>query len=189
MTNHIVWDIETGPIGEDADGRAALSPLTGRILAIGVLPDSGVTKIFDGGPENNERVLIEEFLGWMQAMRHSDFVGFNSDGFDIPFVMRRAWILGIDPKMVNVFMRVRSTPDLMKIWMYRDDNRISLARMAHAFYLGTKACTGADFEDWWMDPTTKYMAENYLKTDLWLTAKCAMRMLDGCNFNLEALES
>lgn len=78
--------------------KAALSALTGRVLAIGVEDKkrNGADKPFLWtGPEND---LLSSF--WTLAARcignGETLCGHNIHGFDLPFMVRRSWLLGID---------------------------------------------------------------------------------------------
>lgn len=100
--NTMVGDLESG---------FALSPLTGEIVAIGTLDaDSMKGEICFQSPsidtpEINEngiklQVMTEaEMLArfWKLAENASEFIGFNSRGFDAPFLIARSAIHGIRP--------------------------------------------------------------------------------------------
>ena len=79
--------------------KAALDPLPGRVVAIGML-------VFDelrqAGPEGGQCVIIghddeartlREFWQYTQAEmgRMNPMIGFNIFGFDLPFLFRRSW--------------------------------------------------------------------------------------------------
>ena len=75
--------------------KAALDPLTGRVLAIGVL---------DTLTEEAEVLAVPEearMLEWFWARckgemgRIETMIGFNSNLFDLPFLIRRSWRLGV----------------------------------------------------------------------------------------------
>ena len=100
--NTMVNDIESG---------FALSPLTGQIVAIGVLDaDSMKGAVYFQAPgaeiketeENgikftpmSEAEMLSHF--WKVAENASEFIGFNSRGFDAPFLIARSAINGIQP--------------------------------------------------------------------------------------------
>lgn len=87
------------------------SPLTGEIVAIGVMDvstgDGAVYYQAPGGPTTEtedqgvklrpmtEKDMLEQF--WKLAMRYDTFVTFNGRGFDVPFLMVRSAIHGIRP--------------------------------------------------------------------------------------------
>ena len=186
-----VWDIETvptveyidgraalsmsfagqvlPPAVEYIDGRAALSPLTGRVAMIGVRRWDGTSVTFEGDDERN---LLEAFLRWSDPVMN--FIGFNSVAFDLAFVVRRAWILGIDNELIEHLEDAEHT-DLMRLWMREDQQRISLRRLVEALGTGQKIGYGKDFAG--MDRDHRI---EYLKRDLYLTARCAHRMVPCC---------
>lgn len=87
------------------------SPLTGEIIVIGVLDgqkNQGV--IYFQAPEESigefrednfifkqatEKEMLEKF--WQGAKEYEEFIGFNSRGFDVPFLMVRSAVHGIKP--------------------------------------------------------------------------------------------
>lgn len=97
-------------LGELKDGLG-FSPLTGRIVAIGVLDDErdkGAV-YFDANEKKvpdreesgmkfkamGEREMLENF--WRGVAEYDAFVSFNGRGFDVPFLMVRSAIYGIRP--------------------------------------------------------------------------------------------
>jgi len=87
------------------------SPLTGQIVAIGVLDvekDQGAVYFAAPGQDLapfeedrfkfealNEKAMLEKF--WQGASRYTDFVTFNGKGFDIPFLFVRSAVNGVKP--------------------------------------------------------------------------------------------
>ena len=96
---------------DDIESGFALSPLTGQIVAIGMLDaDSmkGVVYFQAPGAEINETEengikfipmseadMLNRF--WETAKNSSEFIGFNSRGFDAPFLIARSAINSIQP--------------------------------------------------------------------------------------------
>lgn len=88
-----------------------LSPLTGRIVAIGVLDDEkGKGAVYfdtkkgvvSESEENGmklkpmtEKEMLEHF--WRGVAEYETFVSFNGRGFDVPFLMVRSAVHGIRP--------------------------------------------------------------------------------------------
>ncbi|MDP3015124.1 MAG: ribonuclease H-like domain-containing protein [bacterium] len=87
------------------------SPLTGGIVVIGVL-DCGKNQgvVYFQAPNENikefsednitfkqatEKEMLEKF--WQGAKEYDEFIGFNSRGFDVPFIMVRSAIHGVKP--------------------------------------------------------------------------------------------
>jgi hypothetical protein len=158
--------------------RAALSALTGRVLAIGY--DYGAEILIQGETER------ENLLGFWQLVesrlaRAKKLVGHNIFGFDLPFLMHRSWALRVTvPAGVREQSRYWSPifVDTMTTWQlgnYRADH-VSLDRLARFFGIGGKpeGVTGADFARLW--ETDRPQAEAYLRNDLEMTRGVASRM-------------
>ncbi|MBI4085104.1 MAG: ribonuclease H-like domain-containing protein [Candidatus Liptonbacteria bacterium] len=96
---------------EELKNRLGFSPLTGEIVAIGILDcekDEGVVyfqapgkKISELKEENfvfkqcSEKEMLERF--WEGAKKYNYFVTFNGRMFDVPFLMIRSAVHGIRP--------------------------------------------------------------------------------------------
>src|SRR3989338_6472098 len=86
----IILDIETAPLTDEAAPEDALSPITGRIVGIGLKYLKEELIII----EQNEKIIIEQFwnkIGELQK-RFSTlrFVGFNIVDFDYYFIVTRS---------------------------------------------------------------------------------------------------
>jgi len=87
------------------------SPLTGKIIVIGVLdceknqgviyfqaPGEIINEFNEDGiifKQMDEKEMLEKF--WQGAKEYDEFIGFNSRGFDVPFMMVRSTIHGVKP--------------------------------------------------------------------------------------------
>jgi DNA polymerase elongation subunit (family B) len=97
---------------EEAKDRLGFSPLTGEIIAIGVLnPDTQKGAIYLRPAEaidlpkeiengiiletGDEKSILTKF--WETAKHYNNFVSFNGRNFDVPFLMIRSAILGVKP--------------------------------------------------------------------------------------------
>lgn len=96
---------------DDLKDGLGFSPLTGEIVAIGVLDlekEKGTVYYQAPGEKNEEsdegnvklkqmteREMLEHF--WNGARQYDTFVTFNGRGFDVPFLMLRSAIHGITP--------------------------------------------------------------------------------------------
>lgn len=153
--------------------RAALNPVTGQVLAIGLKSEKG-TSILDS--VNEEKMLIEFWARvrkWEAEGR--SLVGHNCLSFDLPFLMRRSWILSIDfPAKLTI------VKDTMKVWSCGAYGEwISLDNLSRALGLGakTEGVSGADFARLWNGtPEEHEQAKAYLINDLDLTWKVANRL-------------
>lgn len=157
--------------------RAALSPLTGTVCAIGIvmLPYGHPSVVTAGTLTESE--IIKGFFD-LYGSKPFDYawIGFNIAEFDIPFLMRRAWKLGITPPK---FMRGRyledNVIDLMQVWRCgaRNDD-VSLDRLARFLGVGEKKISGAQFAT--LLATDPEAARVYLCNDLELTRDIAIKM-------------
>ena len=96
---------------QDAKDSLAFSPLTGEIVAIGMLnPDTKQGKVFFQSPDNaqepfekdgiqfiadTEAGILKRFWEYMKL--YDQIITFNGRAFDAPFIMIRSAILGIKP--------------------------------------------------------------------------------------------
>jgi len=111
---------------EEEKRRGALSPFTGRIVAIGVVNAEsgrscalyevpGQTEVISRKDGNRtfisgtERQILEKF--WEYLDRDDRFISFNGRQFDGPFLMIRSAIRGIAPKRDLVGNRYRFHPN------------------------------------------------------------------------------
>jgi hypothetical protein len=163
--------------------RAALKAETGQVLAIGYWSNKAGAKIQGQGETLDERQLLTNFWQRYRACRSEGrrMIGFNIFRFDLPFMARRSWLLGVEvPDTLNdpsgrYFDRV--FVDLMTRWqcgVYQES--IGLNAMAQYFGVGGKpdGICGADFGRLWIEDRETAIA--YLKNDLEITGGCAARM-------------
>lgn len=96
---------------EDLKDGLGFSPLTGEIVAIGVLdceknkgvvyfqtPEADIEEIEENGIKfkpMTEKEMLENF--WNGAKNYQEFVSFNGRSFDVPFLMLRSAIHNIRP--------------------------------------------------------------------------------------------
>lgn len=149
--------------------RAALDATTGRVLCIGVLIEGQ----FSFFANDDEKALLE---AWWTSMRLDDgqiqYVGFFITGFDLPFLIRRSWKLGVKvPRGLRQGRYWdRSIVDLMDVWNLGDyKGRISLDTLSKFLGVGEKNGKGAEFAGLWA--TDRQKAMKYLMNDLELTAR------------------
>ena len=157
--------------------EAALSALTGRVLVIGVLDPNGY-EFFEGA----ESDLLDEFWNYYDSLNNTKgqgrWIGFSSNDFDWPFIIQRSFINAIKTS-VRIDHRgylPRTLVDLRKLWQC--GNKQSLGKLdsiAKAMGFGGKTGNGADFAK--LYETDKTAALDYLRKDLELTDKIAVRLL------------
>ena len=160
---------------------AALDPVSGRIEAIGLAtfhPEHGIQyniQLNEHGTLEDEADLLRDF--WtMTVMKNTvEWVGFNCFGFDLPFMMRRSWKVGVMPPA-----NIRSGRywgdqfvDLLDLWqMGNRQTFISLDRLGKYLGLPGKAGDGQFFHKLERDQKIAY-----LEGDLKLTMNIAQRLL------------
>lgn len=168
----------------DITDRAALDATTGRICAIGYRNDAGQELIQTALTETEEEMIRNFWTKFAECRdKHRQIIGFNSNRFDVPFIARRSWILGVPvPKslttptgyLCQVFV------DLMEKWQVGDRSaRVSLNKASLALGIGGKPddCTGADFHRLLRGSTDeRIVAIEYLKGDLEMTYRLAERL-------------
>lgn len=161
--------------------RAALSATTGRVIAIGYLqPGLQVQPAILGSnivADVTESAILRDFWQmfgqWLDAK--TTIVGHNIFGFDLPFLIRRAWKYGLDvPSGIrqggrwwNPLIR-----DTMVEWQM-GPGMVKLDSLARYFKIGqkTEGVSGADFARLWAEDHK--LAEEYLRNDVTMTAKVA----------------
>lgn len=163
---------------------AALDATTGRVIAIGLLYAEGDNENFvalDG--LEDEAALLREFWNRLED-HHADaecgrIVGWNSAAFDLPFLMRRSWMLGVRvPKWVrNGRWWHDDLLDLIEVYRLGDRTTTTggLDRLAKCFGLeGKTEPLGANFAMVWMEDRPRALA--YLRRDVELTAELGRRL-------------
>lgn len=208
--NPLFCDIETGPCSEDKaqafmpefeapanykdpekikahlDAQrktwresCALSALTGNVLCVGMMDDVLNFMVREG---DEKEIIASTFSKVMERLHcGSCVVGFCIRSFDMPFLIRRAWALGVEVP-ATLFDRGRylheSIIDVAERWACgsRDPrDRISLKNLATHLGIGEKTGDGADFAQLYATDRTK--ALEYLRTDLVLTKAAYERMM------------
>jgi len=161
--------------------KAALSPLTGRVLAIGYYftenEDSGEDYICD---ILNERGVIESFWNTFEAApEHCRIIGHNITGFDLPFLIQRSWMLNIEvPRgVMNGRFFAPKFVDTMQVWACGKAGSAGMTKLdtlAKAFGVGAKNGSGTMFAE--LLEKGRAAAIEYLKNDVAMTYEVAKRM-------------
>ncbi len=153
--------------------RAALDPLTGRVLAVGLLSNRDDFRVI--GVED-EAALLREF--WTacrdEKARLNRMVGFNTHAFDLPFLIRRSF-----KHRVQIPFGIRrgrywgeELIDLREEWQLGDRQaRGSLDTIARYLGVGQKNGHGHEFARLWTEDRAK--AVEYVRRDVELTAEIA----------------
>jgi hypothetical protein len=159
---------------DDFIKRAALSAITGRVLAVGIRNGEA----FDIVHGSDEISILRHFWEVYENNHLHGFAGFNIFGFDLPFMVRRSWKLGVTiPASVREGRYWgRFFHDLMDAWCLGNrEQRASLDSICKHLGIGCKSGSGADFAA--LYETDQKAALAYLENDLLLTAKLAAVLL------------
>ena len=174
--------------------KAALDPITGRVVAIGVLADGHQAdghqtdshhegcqrdyaegEFFIIGHEDEARTLTEFWkLVRGEMGRINPLIGFNIFNFDLPFLIKRSWKLRVPVPFGLRRGRYWSDQicDLRECWQLGDRQaKGSLDAIARHLGVGCKNGDGKAFAELWA--TDRAKAEAYLRNDVELTAKVA----------------
>ncbi len=144
---------------------SALSALSGRVLAIGVQKLGKPVEFFT---DDDEVKLLSDFWNFYRQNASATFVGFNSNSFYIPFLVRRSWANKvIVPNIFRGKFLSYNFVDLMQIWGCGTAERVSLDTLAKFFGVGAKNGDGADFSSMWA--INRESALRYLSNDVLLT--------------------
>lgn len=153
---------------------AALSPLTGEVLAIGLWIDG--TYVIISEPAT-EAMMLHEFWDAIQDSNGGHhIVGWNCRLFDIPFLIRRSWKFRVTVPLTVRGKRYWESQitDLRDVWQCGDRQAPgSLDAVAKHLGIGSKTGSGKDFANLWKSDRPK--AIEYLKNDLDMTAEIAKR--------------
>lgn len=173
----------------DFKASAALSPITGRVLAIGfVRVEKGSQPEIAGmDPTDSESDILWSFWSKLAHFDREPFAGWNIHQFDLPFILRRCWKLGVE-----VPAGIRDAHD--RYWDNRfidlmvkfsagqrggSNGYVKLDTAAKFLGAGEKpdGCGGGDFAGLWLgSPAERERATEYLINDLSMTAGVARRM-------------
>ena len=186
-------DAEEREYLDNAASRGALNPDTGRVLSIGfrdaiqhqlLLPHL-IDPTEKADPDKVEWHMLAAFWARWEGFRDSGMLlSWNGAGFDLPFLVRRSWILKVPiPHWVR---RGRwwddSHVDLMRLWNNYDPNAYTkLDHAARVLGLGSKSdqeVSGGSFAPFYREGGAKReLAIRYAIKDLELTAALGERML------------
>jgi len=98
--------------------RAALDSDYGKIVAIGVKEDDSPinSRICGSGQIGGEADILVWFWHLLN-LHNGQSCGYNTIGFDLPYLMRRSFALGIKPSIIPNLAKYRTHPtlDLMNV--------------------------------------------------------------------------
>ena len=153
---------------------AALSPITGRLLAIGVKPHGEAPFFLEAPTPEDEPNLIAGFWELLSdASKFAKLAGWGIETFDLPFIIKRSWKHRIPVPMTTVLQNGRFLGprflDLMKIFQAPNwkEGFTSLDTAAQFLGVGKKNGEGAKFAETYAKDRAAAIA--YLANDLTLT--------------------
>lgn len=157
--------------------RAALSAETGCIVAVGY-----ITLGMFCDNITDEATMLRSLWSTIESAKDKGYqiIGFNIAGFDIPYAIRRSWILGVPvPRGIykGRYLNGDVFIDLMEVWCCGNrEDRISLKRLAQLLGVGTKnEDNSKDFGKLLLNNRAE--AIKHLENDLRLTEAIADRLL------------
>ena len=159
--------------------RAALSAETG-IVAISGMMDDSIHQFADG----EEDIIAKTFEKMLQVFSGGGIIsGWNVKGFDLPFLVKRAWLLNVKvPARIFNPLKPRypwsdSIVDLMDVWKAGQftEKHTSLNTALRHLGLPQKTGCGADFGSLWEGDKTAALAYN--ADDLELEMMVARRLV------------
>jgi len=181
-------DVATAKDSHESEAmeKAALSPITGEVLAIGYKSEKGTVMRISGRDGLDEADLISEFWARYQTCiaPARKLVGHNIFGFDLPFLINRSWVLDVTVPVGVIdrdrFWNERIFIDTMKRWaLGRYGDWVKLDTLSQLFG-GTgkpEGVTGAMFADLIKGSEEEQKtAVEYLFNDLEMTWKVAVAM-------------
>jgi DNA polymerase elongation subunit (family B) len=158
--------------------QAALSPMSGRVIAVGFLHYNGTKQLIHG---EDEKYVLEQTCAVLNE-RIGDrvrCVGFNIHGFDLPFLRFRAMVHGIKTPLWTTyngrsFWSSHFRDLLPELVMGRDFAGYNLNAVCKAMGLPGKTGDGAFFYEQYK--ADKQKALDYLENDLKATEALGKRM-------------
>jgi len=164
--------------------KAALSPITGKVLAVG-LTDGAVHEVLT---YESEKEIITETLERIgsQLMQQRPVVGWNIIKFDFPFLFKRAMMLGVpwpqhiwDLKKGYAHSQII---DLMRYWNMGDWKEMTKMDTVNRFLCGfgkPSGVTGADFARLFNGtPEEREKAIDYALNDVKILDSLTRKMLN-----------
>jgi len=158
----------------------ALNPLYGKIACVGHKKGEGGTGCVIG--ENEEQIVrtfFDKIIPFGQT-GSPKIVTWNGMGFDVPFIYKRAMILGIKPTMsMGYFMRRYQTEchcDLMQVWMnwygYEKLDNVATALLGE----GKQEFDVKTIKDLIITKSGQETISKYCKQDVEITSKLFYKM-------------
>lgn len=171
--------------------RAALNPLIGRVVGVGYFRErfgDAIVKI----DLEDETSLVESLVKEMGDVfrRGGMVISYNGDSFDLPFIVNRAAILGINIDGIvgtEVFNDFGKTPaafvDLAKVWLRhgsgysRSFDMPKFEELCSAFDIPAKTCGFRGDKFYQVAREDEVLARDYLLEDVQALRELAGKLL------------
>lgn len=171
--------------GNDEVREGALHATTGTLAIVGFRHGDGVKQYHIG--DLTEAAIIEAtFTEILFALDRGTIIsGYFIKGFDLPFIVQRAWLLGVKvpPRIFNAFKPRYPWSEnivcLQEVWLAGSaaqfGTRVSLATVLRELGLPSKSGSGADFGALWA--SDQKAALQYNADDLAVEMRLAERLI------------
>lgn len=180
------WEVTAPGVVEEEWLKTALDGTYGRLACIGYAVDDEPVVVTAGDDSTDaEAHLLRLFFDGMRAVSSGNsgqrpvLVGHNHVGFDLPFLWRRAVILGVRPPLWWPTPAVKPWSDQIFDTMLQwagQRGTISLDRLAKALGIAGKAgMSGADVWPAWQRGERQQIAD-YCADDVRITREIHRRM-------------
>lgn len=153
--HRFVFDIET----------TGLSPEDSSIFLIGMKDNKGFEKVISAENQEEEKQLIIDFFNIINHLKPSLVGGYNSAFFDFPFIIRRAEILGLNPKNIiktlNPDIQYKTKDGILKLANEMEDYiqmqmwGYNVVDIAHA--VRRAQAINSDIKSWGLKYITQYI--------------------------------
>jgi 3'-5' exonuclease len=134
---------------DEAVARLGLSPVTGKVLCVGIVSDGGIEMSWCGPDEREVLTLAYQYIEALEG--EVTVVGHNLIGFDLPFLRGRSLVNRLrPPQILRRAMQAKpwdtTVGDTMQLWSHDRDKRISLATLCRLLSIESPktGMTGAD---------------------------------------------
>lgn len=142
-----LWEETRKPaLVDEAYSRGALSPVTGKIICIGLVTDTH-EQVF---VSDDEREVIKLAYEWISTLGEPvTLIGHAIQNFDLPYLRCRSIVHGLRPP-VAVAKAWRAKPwdesvgDTMTLWSHDRDKRISLDKLCRLLGIPSPKADGID---------------------------------------------
>jgi len=150
----------------DFKKKAALSPMTGKVIAIGIQIEGSMSLLFEDDFPDGEKEILEIF--WKKnavcdTQEGFQLIGFNIKEFDLPFLITRSWKHGLCVPILRTgrYFDSQKVIDLRDEWTHYERNGAgTLSQVCKFFGLPSKEESGKDFHTWERPKQNNYLTQD-----------------------------